>query len=77
MPEQQYLSGGHPAFRVRDKDTKHEYTVGVVDPDAHEEIDGPAVDASGAPLPPKHHLTASQKKALEAESGDNSKGASK
>jgi hypothetical protein len=39
--------------RVRDKSTKHEYTVGVVDPEAHEVLDKEAVDSNGLPLPGK------------------------
>lgn len=77
MPQQQYFSGGHPAFRVKDKDTKHEYTVGVVDPEAHEVLNEDAVDAAGTPLPPKHHLTAAAKRALEGDTTTDSKGASK
>lgn len=44
-----------PEFvRVKDKNSKHEYTVAVVGLRAHHEvIDKPAVDSVGKPLPPK------------------------
>lgn len=43
--------------RVRDKETRHEYTVGVVNDGAHEVLDDePAVDAAGVPLPPRYYV---------------------
>jgi hypothetical protein len=42
-------------FRVKDRSTKHEYTVGVVDPEAHEVLTKDAVDSAGVPLPGKPH----------------------
>ena len=48
-----------PKFvRVRAKDTGHEYTEGFFDPDIHDQVDEPAVDSAGAPLPPKPNLAA-------------------
>jgi hypothetical protein len=40
-------------IRVRDKETGHHYSVSVVDPDIHQELKQPALDANGSPLPPK------------------------
>lgn len=66
-----------PEFvRVRDNDTKHEYTVvaSAVDPEAHTVLDEPALDETEAPLPPKHHESkqssnkSGQKAATEKES---------
>lgn len=52
--------------RVRDKDTKHEFSVAVVDPDSMEVLKKDAVDTYGNPLPAKPHLTPSQAKNAEA-----------
>ena len=48
-----------PTFvRVKDKNSKHEYTVATVAVRAHHElIDKPAVDPVGRPLPPKPHVS--------------------
>ena len=55
--------------RVKDKDTGHEYTVGFVDPEAHEVLGKKeAVDLQGNPLPPKHRLPRGQK----ADTGEES-----
>lgn len=60
MPDQEFLSGGHPAFRVRDKETQHKYTVGVIDPEVHEKLNERATDGAGRPLPAEHHIPADQ-----------------
>lgn len=47
-----------PEFvRVRDKDTKHEYSVvdSAVDPAAHEVLKEPGAEPDGSPIPPKHY----------------------
>jgi hypothetical protein len=53
-------------FRVKDQDTRHEYTVTVVLP-THEVLDKPAVNSNGDPLRAKPHKkltrTASKKDA--------------
>lgn len=47
--------------RVKDKSTGHEYTVAVVDPEAHDVLDKKdAVDLQGNPLPAKPKLTRAQ-----------------
>ncbi len=40
-------------YRVRDKDTGHEFTEGFFDPDIHELVDGPATYPDGRPVEPK------------------------
>lgn len=48
-----------PEFvRVRDKDTKHEYSVvaSAVDPEFQTVIDKPAAHSDGTPLPAKHYV---------------------
>lgn len=46
--------------RVKDKSTRHEYTVGVVDPDAHDILDKKeAADIYGNPLPAKPYVSKS------------------
>lgn len=54
-----------PEFvRVRDKDTKHEYSVvaSAVDPAAHEVLKSKdAVHVDGTPLPMKPHVSLSSK----------------
>lgn len=47
-------------FRVKDKSTKHEYTVGVVDPEAHEVLKKPGADDLGNPLPAKPNVPKGQ-----------------
>ena len=46
--------------RVRDHDTKHEYTVvaSAVDPEHQTVLKEAAVDEIGVPLPAKHHASA-------------------
>lgn len=55
-------------YRVRSKSTKHESTIAgmSIRPDEHEILDKDAVDANGAPLPAKPHLTPQQAKAQAA-----------
>jgi len=55
MPEEGDFS--MPWTRVKDNDTKHEYSVQIVNPDAHTVIDKDAVDGLGRPLPVKHYTT--------------------
>ncbi len=45
-------------FRVRDKDTGHEFTEGFFDPDIHERVDESGVGPDGVPLPPKPNTPA-------------------
>lgn len=74
MPEQQYLAGGEfPAFRVKDKDTGHKYTVSVVDPEFHTVLHEDAVDAAGVALPAEHHVTPAQQKKIDAATEGSSK----
>lgn len=49
--------------RVKDKSTGHEYSVAVVDPDAHEVLKKDAADMYNEPLPAKPKLTTEQAKA--------------
>lgn len=51
-----------PEFvRVKDKATKHEYSVvaSTVDPDHQEVLEKDATNPDGTPLPPKHHISPS------------------
>lgn len=51
-----------PIFvRVKDKDTKHEYSVveSTVDPAAHEVLDKPGAATDGTALPPKYFVSKS------------------
>lgn len=48
---------GLPWYRVRDKATGHHISVTVVDPDAHQALKQPALDAKGHPLPPKPRVS--------------------
>jgi hypothetical protein len=49
--------------RVKDNSTGHEYTVGVVDPEAHTILkDKDAVDTYGVPLPAKPNKRLGAKK---------------
>ena len=48
---------GRPWYRVRDKQTGHHYSVSTVDPDAHQVLKQPALDAAGYPLPPKPRVS--------------------
>lgn len=45
-------------YRVRDKETRHEYSVrpSQFNPDAHTLIDKPAVTRGGDIVPPKHYV---------------------
>lgn len=48
-----------PEFvRVRDKSTRHEYTIrrDQLNPKGHEELNKPAATRGGVPLPPKHYV---------------------
>jgi len=55
MPEEGDL---HMSWtRVKDKDTGHEFSTQLVNPDAHTVIDKDAVDGLGRPLPVKHYTT--------------------
>lgn len=44
--------------RVKDRDTKHEYSVvaSAFDEKYHELLDKPATHTDGTALPPKHHI---------------------
>jgi hypothetical protein len=55
-------------IRVKDKSTKHEYTVAVVDPDAHDILKKDATSPDGTPLPAKPHTTAGSRAANTEES---------
>jgi len=46
-----------PWTRVKDNDTKHEYSVQIVNEEAHTVIDKPAADDFDRPLPAKHYTT--------------------
>ena len=48
---------GRPWWRVRDKSTGHHYSVSVVDPEGHQILKQPALDANGSPLPPKPRVS--------------------
>lgn len=62
--------------RVKDKDTKHEYSVKVVT-DAHEKLNKPAVDRNGKPLPAKPHVIVSARKSAPAPDAKATKAAAK
>lgn len=53
--------------RVKDNDTGHEYTVPTslfeLYPDHYTEVDKPATDSVGEPLPAKHKISAAKKAA--------------
>lgn len=58
-----------PEFiRVRDTDTKHEFTIPAAAlRDGLERIDKPAMSPDGRPLPPKHHKSLSSITPVESE----------
>jgi len=61
--------------RVKDKDTKHEYTIPKerVDPEAHEVLKKDAIAPSGDPLPVKYHVRSGSKPAASAKVGTGSR----
>lgn len=54
--------------RVRDKATRHEYTIrrDRLNAEAHEEVDKPAVSRGGDPLPVKHNANLRGKRATKS-----------
>jgi len=52
--------------RVRDKETGHEYSVSRVRKH-QEQVDKPAADKNGNPLPPKHNIQSGRKATSKAQ----------
>ena len=57
-------------YRVKDKQTGHEYSVRFPDPEQHEVLEKPAVDFNGDALPGKPHLSVAKKATAKHDGGE-------